>query len=82
MRGGYGGKSQDDEFGVAKADEGIEREEGVATDDDANDADAEGMDGGIAFGVAGGGAGGGLMSILCALMMSPKSGLSLIIFII
>jgi hypothetical protein len=39
--------------------------------------------GGIAFGVGGGGgAGGGFRSKLCALMMSPKSGLSLIIFII
>ena len=39
--------------------------------------------GGIAFGGgAGGGAGGGFRSKLCALIISPRSGLSLIIFII
>ena len=39
--------------------------------------------GGAALGGgAGGGAGGGLRSKLCALIISPKSGLSLIIFII
>ena len=50
------------------------------------DADAAGkasVGGGIAFGGgAGGGAGGGFRSKLCALIISPKSGLSLSIFII
>ena len=88
VRGVYRGVPGADDAGVANADDGIEREGGVATEGAAIDAAAAGKAGagaaagGIAFGVAGGGgAGGGFRSKLWAFMMSPKSGLSLIIFI-
>ena len=88
MRGVYCGVPGADGAGVANADDGIEREGGVATEG----ADAEGKAGGGAAGdaagggaagdAAGGGAGGGFRFKLCALMTRPRSGLSLIIFII
>ena len=82
MHGVYCGVPGADDAGVA---DGIEREGGGATEGADMDADAEGKaGGGVAAGGAtlGGGAGGGFRSTLWALMMSPKSGLSLIIFII
>ena len=85
MLGAYCGVPGTDDAGVANADDGIEREGGGATEGADMDADAEGKaGGGVAAGGAtlGGGAGGGFRSKLWAWMMSLKSGLSLIIFII
>ena len=82
VRGVYCGVPGTDDAGVANADDGIEREGGVATDDTDMDDDAAGKAGGGAAGdAAGGGAGGGFKSKLWALTMSPKSGRSLINFI-
>ena len=84
MRGVYCGVPGAHDAGVANADDGIEREGGVATEGADMDADAEGKAGGGAAGdaagggaagdAAGGGASGGFTSKLWALMMSPKSG--------